>query len=148
MVNREKMKITWKRIILLALCVLLVGGVYVGYHVRRAWQLFSAEDQIAHTFYPVVEAVYEYAESRGKPPASLADLVPETLAAIPKCPVVDSVSYHVRADKATWRLSLRSSVCGLKRIYCWQSDHQYTDEEERSILGRYHGGWTVMKDTG
>lgn len=142
------MKITWKRILVLALCAVLLGGVYVGYYVHRAWQLFSAEDQIAHTFYPVVQAVYQYAESHGKPPARLADLVPETLSAIPNCPVVDSVSYQVCPDGATWRLSLRSSVCGLKRIYCWQSDHQYTEEEERRILGQYHGGWTVMKDAG
>jgi hypothetical protein len=99
-VNLDTMKITWKRISLVALCVILAGGAYIGYQFTRAWRLFSAEDQIAHAFYPVVEAIYGHVEAHGHPPERLADMVPETLPAIPECPVVDSVSYHVQSHLA------------------------------------------------
>jgi hypothetical protein len=142
------MRITWKGIALLVVCVILGGGVYMGYQCWRAWQLFCAEDQIAHTFYPLVEAIYRHAETHGHPPAHLADLVPGTLPSIPTCPVVDSIVYGVHPDGTTWRLALRSHVCGIPRIHCWQSDHKYRREEEARVLGRYHGGWTVMKEKG
>jgi len=141
------MNMTWNRALLVVLCVLLGGGGYIGYRVSVSWRLFSAEDRIAHTFHPVVEALYQSTKVHGHPPEKLSDLVPTNLDAIPTCPVVDSVSYRASPDGARWRLELRSSVCGYRRVYCWQSDHQYTQQEESRVLGRYHEGWTVLEDT-
>ena len=139
------MRLRRKTIVLALLCALLAYGACIGRHVLRAWQLYGVEGQIAHTYSPVVQAIYRYAKDHGHPPQVLSDLVPDSLGAIPACSAVDAVSYRVHGGGSAWRLQLRSGAYGHQRIYCWQSDHKYTQEEQSRFLGQYHGGWTVMR---
>lgn len=141
------MKSTCKRVVLLLFIIAVGVGIYYGYAFVRAWKLFAAEDEIAHTYYPVVEAINQYVEEYEQPPTQLDDLIPSMLSTIPECGVVDSVEYRVQSDGKAWRLVLHSDVCGSPRMYCWQSDNRYTSEEKQHVLGQYHGQWTVMKNT-
>ena len=138
------MRLRRKTIVLSLLCALLAYGACIGWHVLRAWQLYSLEDEIAHTYFPVVRAIYRYAKDQGRPPKLLSDLIPDSLAAIPECWAMDAITYRLHGDGRAWRPEMRSGAYGRQRIYCWQSDHKYTQEEQSRIVLQYHGGWTVL----
>ena len=139
------MKIPWKRIGIAVVCVAMAYGVYVGFHVVRRFRLFLAEDTIMSTYYPLVNAIHQYAEDNGGPPGQLSDLIPESIPAIPTYSIVHDLRYRVGTDGSTWRLELDSSAHGKERTYCRQSDRRYTEEDGKRIVGTVHGDWMIMR---
>jgi len=122
--------------------IAVVTSFGVGWY--DAWHRFAVEDEIHHTFFPLATALYKFEEQHGEPATSLVQLVPDYLPAIPVSRLVSSVDYSVLGDGKTWQLTMHSRALDVPRLYCCRSTQAYSEEEQRRILGRYHGYWTVL----
>ena len=136
-----------KKYILLCVGIAAATAVAVfGLATHRAWHKFSVEDQIHDDFLPVVNALYAYEAAHGSPATNLAQLVPAYIARIPRSPLADSVEYHVIEGGRAWQLSIHSRALSPPRLYCCRSSQKFTADEDRRVLLRYHGVWTVLRD--
>lgn len=128
--------------VIAVVCALTV--VSIGFY--RAFHKFSVEDQIHGAFFPVVAALYDYEHDHSTPATNLMQLVPAYIAQIPRSHLVDSVEYSVIDDGKTWQLNLYSHALSKPRIYCCRSSQKFSAEEERKVVLRYHGVWTVIRE--
>jgi len=136
------MKGAWKRISLLVLCLVVIAGVYFGCLIGGAWRAWRAEGEIAHTFFPVVQAIYRYAEATGAPPRALSDLLPEYLAALPVSDRAASLAYHA-LPAGQWRLDVHATD---RRVWCWRSSRDAPRKDNAKPVGWIHG-WEIVEPT-
>ena len=133
-------RIAWLVVIAaLGLLAAMAGILYNAYHV------FSIEDKIHDTYFPVVAALYHFEDDHVFPATNLVQLVPAYLPKIPNSPMVDSVEYTVIDSGRDWQLALTSHALSQPRVYCCRSNPIFSAEEEHRVVQRYHGVWTVMR---
>jgi len=120
--------------------VLLVGIVFC-----RAISKFMAEERICGAFHPVIHALSEYQEAKGALPTNLAQLVPTYLPELPAKPVADAIDYQVLPDGTNWQLTVHSRVTGPRRVFLQRSTRTYTDNEQKRIIGGFHG-WVIFPE--
>jgi hypothetical protein len=125
---------------------LLTGVVIFGLLFYQVVRKFAVEDEIHAVFYPVANALYRYRSERGIPAAAMDALVPDYLSAIPSNRLVDSVTYHLLPDGQSWELAMHSHALDPPRTYLCRSTQNFTPEEERRIILRYHSVWAVLRD--
>lgn len=136
-----------KRPIILFIAIVIATVVTVtGVGLHRAWHTFSVEDQIHGTFFPVAMALFNYEHNHSSPASNLAQLVPMYISQIPSSRFADSVEYSVINGGKAWQLSIHSRALSQPRLYCCRSSQQFTAEEARRIVLRYHGIWTVLRE--
>jgi hypothetical protein len=125
--------------------VLAVAGLFarVSYDT---WHRFAVEDEIHDTFFPLAIALYRFEEKHGAPATNLTQLVPDYVSAIPTSRLVSAVEYTLIDDGSAWQLALHSRALDQARIYCCRSTQRYSAEEQRRVLGKYHGKWTVLTE--
>ena len=141
------MTIRVKKITVSIAIMVLVGVVAVfAFMIRQGLREFSVEDTIHGEFFPVVRALHAYQADHGAPAAVLTDLVPNYLPALPRFDRVDAIGYKVTKDGKQWEFSLHSTALSHARFYVSRSDQHYTPEEEKRVLLRYHGYWTVLRE--
>ncbi len=123
----------------------VVGGVgWVSYDLSNAWHKFSIEDQVHDKFFPVVTALNKYQEESGAPATNLSQLVPRYLSGIPSSSIADSLEYQILPDGTNWQLSIYSRALNPARVYVHRSSGQFTADEQRKELTRFHT-WTVFR---
>lgn len=115
-------------------------GVPAYKHIRK----FIVEDSIHGTFFPVTSALYTYQREHGRAADSLAALVPKYLGAIPSSKLADSPTYRILPDGQSWELSIHSLALSQPRLYLCRSTQEFTAEETRRMIIRYHGTWVVF----
>lgn len=135
-----------KIIVWSAVAGLLALAATLGFGLYDAWCRFAVEDEIHHTFFPVATALYLFEERQGAPATNLIQLVPGYLSAIPSSPLVNLVEYELLDDGTVWQLTMHSRALPTPRLYRCRSTQKYTADEQRRILGKYHGYWTVMTE--
>jgi hypothetical protein len=132
-------------LIFVAVAFLVVVAVFaVGFY--RAWHVFAVEDQIHGTFFPVVKALDDFERDHHSPATNLTQLVPAYLPQLPSSRFADSVDYSVIDDGKAWQLSIHSRALSQARLYCCRSTQKFTADEERRVVQRYHGYWTVLRE--
>ena len=127
-----------------ALCLLLSAVGAIGIPVAQRVRAFFVEDSIHGTFYPVANALYEYQRDHGRPAESLAGLLPKYLAAIPSSQLADAPAYRASPDGSSWELVLHSRALSRPRLYICRSTQEFSPEESRRMIVRYHGIWAVF----
>ena len=131
------MKKTVKRILLVALAVVIAGVATFVWGFWKALRTFGIEDQIHGAFYPVSMAIERFAETNGTPPETLDQLVPIFLPTIPTSPLVYKLEYTV-VDKTNWIMNAYSTALKPDRIYSWRSDWRFTDQEKVNLMKEFH----------
>jgi hypothetical protein len=92
-------------LITLGVVALLAPVLYV-IAVCVALKHHAKEDRIVFGSKQVQEAINEYTEKHGNPPAKLNALVPEFIQAIPYFPEISKVDYRLSANGKEWTLDL------------------------------------------
>jgi hypothetical protein len=145
--NNEASAMTVKQSILLLVAVAITVVVVVSAAgLYRKWCTFEVEDQIHGAFFPVAKALAEYEHNHGTPATNLIQLVPGYLSQLPTSRFADSVDYFTLDGGRGWQLNIHSHALQQPRLYCCRSNQKFTQAEERRILFRYHGIWTVLKE--
>jgi hypothetical protein len=129
-------------IAVIVVCILSV----VGFSTYDAWHRFAVEDEIHLTFYPLANALYQYEEDHKTAATNLVQLALKYISIIPTSRLVSAIDYTATDDGKVWQLSLRSRALKPPRVYCCRSSQEYTEEEKKRILRRYHSLWTVLID--
>jgi hypothetical protein len=135
-----------KIIIRSAAAALLAVAALFGFAYYDAWHRFAVEDEIHATFYPLATALYLFEEKHGTPATNLAQLVPDYISAIPASRLVSSLDYTLLDDGKTWQLAMHSRALDQPRVYCCRSTQDYSADEQRRMLGKYHGCWVVLTE--
>lgn len=138
-----KRKPSW--IVRLSLTLFLLTVIVIGVPVYRRVHAFLVEDQIHAAFMPLIAELYRFETEEGKPPAALTDVVPKYLPTIPKSPLTEAPAYRVLSDGKTWELAIRSGALSRPRVYVWRSTYEFTPEESRRAVQRFHG-WAVFAE--
>jgi len=133
-----------KSIIWLILALIAAGVAWIGYDCYSKVHRFLVEDEVHDTFYPVVIALVHFQNDSGTPATNLLQLVPRYLSQVPSSPVADSVAYRVLPDGTNWQLSVYSRALKTPRVYVQRSSGEYTPDEDRQELTRFHL-WHVFR---
>jgi hypothetical protein len=139
------MKSTNKKIAKIVLVLLLVCGVVFGWMFFRAFRVFSIEDEIHSTFFPVLLALDDYEARHGHPPPDLASLIPEYLPDLPVSKNVSEVYFQRSADDAGWRLHLISAATGSPRVYFAHQGMPLSEADAKDVVLVYHFRWRVVE---
>ncbi len=89
----------------LGLLVLIAPILYV-LAVCAALKSHAKVDEVVFGGKRVQEAICDYARKNGRLPASLKELRPEFLKAIPSMPAISRVDYHLSSEGKEWTLDL------------------------------------------
>jgi hypothetical protein len=123
---------SWRPLVLTLLfgfcaCAGLLPGLYVGAGLKSwAFELFSRRSMV------VVEAIERYAQANGKPPPSLADLVPGYLPTIPNTGMATYPVYEYEPSsgdcsaKNEWHLQVdvQEYIDMNRLLYCPAQDYE------------------------
>ena len=120
-------------------CVVL-AGLCVGYGVMVVVQRFADEDMIAHTYLPIANAIVQYEDAHDGPPATLDDLLPQHLDALPQSDLVERIEYRVWEDDKHWTLTLHTHDHG---VWHWwlEPDEAVMEQVNWSVHG-----WQIVRD--
>jgi len=103
---------------LIALAILaLVVPIILVLAVNAGLSSHAQEDRIIFGSKHVEEAIAAYAQKRGSPPQTLADLVPDFMDSIPAFPEVSKVDYHVSPSGKEWTLDLYRTQRKVPLVY-------------------------------
>ena len=134
-------KIVWT----LSLGVLLIAVVgLIVILVAHRFYVFSVEDRIHNTFFPVADALYRYEEETGHPASSLNAVIPKYISAIPSSSLADPPTYRVLPSGKVWELVIHSNALSRPRLYICRSTQEFTPEEIHRMILQYHATWTVF----
>lgn len=133
-------------VLVMSVCAVLAGGVVVWVSAVRHVRAFFVEDKIHGAYFPLTSALYTYQQERGHPAESLAALVPNSLPAIPSSTLTGPPAYRVLPGGQSWELALHSRALSRPRLYVCRSTQEFSPEEERRMVARYHGTWAVFPD--
>ncbi len=130
----------WRPLILAVLFTLGIGlgfmpSQYLGASIRSlGFEMFASRSQT------IVDAIEQYVHAAGAPPASLADLLPTYLAAVPKTGMGVYPDYGYKATsgpcsvKSAWHLwvYVREFIDQNQLLYCPGQDYEPAPEHVRS----------------
>jgi hypothetical protein len=130
----------WRPVIMAVLFGLGIGlgfvpALHVGAGIRSwAFELFASRSQT------VIDAIEQYAQATGAPPASLADLAPTYLAAVPRTGTAVYPDYGYKATSGTcsikskWHLwvYVREFIDQNQLLYCAGQDYEPAPKHVRS----------------
>jgi hypothetical protein len=74
--------------------------------ITAALKAHYHEDQIVLGGKQVQEAIHDYVEKHGSPPAKLEDLIPEFMKSMPSFPEISKLDYRLSADGHGWTLDI------------------------------------------
>jgi hypothetical protein len=118
--------------------------IWFAYGFFTAWNRFASEEWICGAFDPVISALDEFQQQSGSLPTNLTQLVPQYVPHLPRAPVAQSIEYRVLPDGTNWQLSVRSSVRGRPELFVQRSSRDFTADEQRQSVTRFHG-WLVFR---
>ena len=124
------------------LCVASFCAIILG---SRSFRRMKLEDEIHHSFLPLLSALAKYEDIEGHAASSLEDVLPRYLGAIPSSPFVDAVKYTVATNDRSWEVSLTTRALGDRRFYVFRSNQ--SEQEQRDAAGFLHGTWLIFTES-
>lgn len=119
---------------LIALGILaLLAPVLYFVAVNAALQYHAKEDGIVFESKRVQEAINDYAEKHGKPPAELEALIPEFIQSMPVFPEISKIDYRLSPDGKEWTMDLYRTNRSVPLIYRRTNAGLNSDDTKRRI---------------